>query len=162
MRSDFPSKAEIEYFLGFLDQFEHGTLKDNIGIQNAFVDMINSFIDQNPERRTFVTFNNQTDYDAKSIKPQNMRIPYGLLYEISKDTFVEAFSYEKFLVRRPNLILDERTKTLLQRYETLGLERIGFLYKRGRREEAKQTLEWVLKNFPNSQLAQNFNRLLNE
>jgi MFS family permease len=156
------SETEIEHYLGFLDQFEHGTLEDNIGIQNAFVEMINSFIDQNPERRSFLTFHDRTDYDAKAIKPEKMRIPYGLLYEISKDTAWESFDYEIFSIRRPNLILDERTKMLLQRYETFGLERIGFLYKQGRKEEAKQTLEWVLKNFPNSQPAQNFNRLLNQ
>ncbi len=156
------SAKEVEHFLSFLDQFEHGTLKDNMGIQNAFVDMINSFIDQNPERRSFLTFNDRTDYDAKSIKPDSRRIPYGLLYELSKDTISAPFTYEHFLVRQPNLILDGRTKMILQHYEGFGLERAVFLNKQGRNEEAKQTLEWVLKIFPNSQPAQNFARFLNQ
>jgi hypothetical protein len=65
-------------------------------------------------------------------------------------------------VRKPDLILDERTKLLLQRYETFSLERVVFLHKQGRKEEAKQTLEWVLKVNPNSKPAQNLNLLLNQ
>jgi MFS family permease len=156
------SQIEIEHFLVFLDQFEHNRLKDNIGIQNAFIDMINSFIEHNPDRRALITFNDRSDYDAKSIKPGKKRIPYGLLYELSNDTISEIFNYNQLSVRKPGLILDERTKLLLQRYETFSLERVVFLHKQGRKEEAKQTLEWVLKVNPNSKPAQNLNLLLNQ
>lgn len=156
------SKIEINHFLDFLDQFEHGRLKDNVGIQNAFVDMINGFIDHNPDKRAFVTFDDRTDYDAKSIKPERKRIPYGLLYELTDDTLSERFNYEQLLVRKPSIILDERAKMVFQRYEAFGLERTEFLQKQDRKEEARQTLNWVLKVNPNSSTAQNLARLLNQ
>lgn len=148
------SSNEINYYLSFLDQFENGRLKDNIGIQDAFIRMINSFIDRNPTRRVFLTFNEQTDYDAKSIKPDWQRVPYGLLYELTNDTIIEEIDYENFLVRKPNLILDLRMKLILKRYEAFGLERAIFLQKIGRRESARRTLDWVLKINPNSKIAQ--------
>lgn len=156
------SETEINHFLAFLDQFEHGRLKDNVGIQNAFIDMINSFIDHNPTRRAFITFDDRNDYDAKSIKPESARIPYGLLYELTNDTISERFNYEQLLVRKPNLILDERAKIVLQYYEAFGLARAVFLQKQGRKEEAGQTLDWVLKVNPGSSPAQNLRRLLNQ
>lgn len=157
------SAKEIDYFLGFLDQFEHGRLEDNLGIQNAFINMINSFVDRNPARRVFFTFNDRTDYDAKSIKTELPRIPYGLLYELRQisDTIVEDIDYGQFLIRMPNLILDERAKMVWQRYEILGLERVFFLQKMNRTEAARRTLEWVLKVNPNSSTAKNLARLLN-
>ena len=156
------SETEINHFLAFLDQFEHGRLKDNVGIQDAFIDMINSFIDHNPTRRVFITFDDRNDYDAKSIKPESARIPYGLLYELTNDTISERFNYEQLLVRKPNLILDERAKIVLQYYEAFGLARAVFLQKQGRKEEAGQTLDWVLKVNPGSSPAQNPRRLLNQ
>jgi hypothetical protein len=157
------STKEINHFLEFLDQFEHGRLKDNLGIQNSFINMINSFIDHNPERRVFLTFNERTDFDAKSIKPEFNRIPYGLLYELSPppDTIIEDIDYSQFVVRRPNLILDERAKMVLQRYEIFGLERALFLQKLNRTASARKTLDWVLKINPNSTTAKNWARLLN-
>lgn len=143
-------QIEIEYFLSYLEQFEHGRLQENVGIQNAFVDMINSFIDRNPNRRVFITFADQADYDAKFIKPERRRIPYGLLYELSSDTIVESFDYGQFSIRKPNLILDERTNLIIKRYENLGLERTLFLKKHGKIVEAKKTLEWILKVNPDS------------
>jgi MFS family permease len=154
------SKTEINHFLAFLDQFEHGRLKDNVGIQDAYIQMLNSFIDHNPARRTFVTFDDRSDYDAKSIQPGRKRIPYGLLFELTNDTISERFNYQQLLVRKPSLILDDRTKMILQRYEAFGLARAGFLQKQGRKEEAEQTLDWVLKVNPSSSPAQNLRKLL--
>ncbi len=155
------SKEEIKHFLFFLDQFEHNRLKDNVGIQNAFIAMINSFVDRNPDRRVFVTFNNLTDYDAKSIKPEMSRIPYGLLYELTTDTTIDEIDYNQFIVRKPKLsLLDARSQMILERYEAFGIERDLFLKQRKRLEAAKQTLWWVLKINPQSAKAKNLIRLV--
>jgi tetratricopeptide (TPR) repeat protein len=156
------SNTEINHFREFLDQFEHGRLKDVVDIQDAYIQMLNSFIDHNPARRTFVTFDDRTDFDAKSIEPARKRIPYGLLYELTNDTVSERFNYEQLTARKPNLILDDRTKMVLKRYEAFGLARAVFLQKQGRKEEALQTLDWVLKVNPGSSNAQNFKKLLNQ
>jgi len=84
------------------------------------------------------------------------------LYELTDDTLSERFNYEQLLVRKPSIILDERAKMVFQRYEAFGLERTEFLQKQDRKEEARQTLNWVLKVNPNSSTAQNLARLLNQ
>lgn len=137
------SKTEVERYLKFLDEFEHNRLKDNLGIQNAFVEMINSFFIKNPERRGFLTFDKEGDYDARFIMPEKKRVPYGLLYELTSDTIVHPFDYFQFKIRKTNLILEERSKLVFRRYEAFARERAFFLRKLGRIDESQKVLDWV-------------------
>jgi len=165
LRYEYPwlyerSRSEIEAYLRYNDEFEHNTLRDPAGIQNAFVAMINSFVTKNPERRSFLTFDDRSDADAKSILPARKRIPFGLLYELEiGDTMPHrvpiSFDYAQFIIRRPNLELDYRTKVNMSTYERLATERAAYLLQMERRDEARATLDWVLKEFPGSAAATN-------
>jgi len=137
------SRTEIDNYLRFLDQFEHGTLRDVKGIQDAYVAMINSFVTKNPERRAFLTFDEKMDNDAKSILPARLRVPRGLLYELRSDLSTDSFDYRRFKVRIPDLTLDERTRLNLRTYERFANERATLLTRLGRREEAEAVLEWL-------------------
>ena len=147
------SKPEIDRYRYFLDQFEHNTLRDVKGIQDAFIAMINSFITRNPERRAFLTFNERTDNDVKSLVPERLRIPYGLYYELRSDAETDTFDYRQFVLRRAHTQLDERTRVNLQSYERLAGERAVLLAKLGRRAEAQAVREWLEATFPDSDLA---------
>ncbi|MEO0108947.1 MAG: DUF2723 domain-containing protein [candidate division WOR-3 bacterium] len=147
------SRAEIDRYRHFLDQFEHNTLRDVKGIQDAFIAMISSFVTRNPERRVFLTFDERTDSDARQLLPGYLRIPYGLYYELSRTVPWDSFDYNQLLIRRPNLVLDERTRANISTYERFALERAGFLMRSGRREEAIQDVNWVLEHFPDSHRA---------
>jgi hypothetical protein len=137
------SQPEIETYLRFLDQFEHGTLRDVKGIQDAYVAMISSFVTRNPERRSFITFDERTDNDVKSILPALQRVPRGLLYELRSDLSTDSFDYRQLRVRIPNLQLDERTKLNLGAYARLANERAALLKRLGRNEEAAAVMEWL-------------------
>ena len=137
------SRNEIDNYLRFLDQFEHGTLRDVKGIQDAYIAMINSFVTRNPERRSFVTFDDRMDNDAKSILPGWLRVPRGLLYEVRPDLATDSFDYRQFRLRIPNLQLDERTQLNLRTYERFANERAALLKRLGRDEEAAAVMEWL-------------------
>jgi hypothetical protein len=158
LRQEYPwlierSQAEVDTFLRYLDQFEHGTLQGNQRIQAAFIAMVNSFITRNPERRAFLTFDQRNDYDAKDMLPRRLRIPHGLLYELADTATRDTFDYNTIRVRRPNLVLDERTQLNLSTYERMATERAAYLVQTGRLEEARVTLDWVLREFPKSPAA---------
>lgn len=137
------SRAEVDAYLRFLDQFEHGTLKDVAGIQSAFVAMLNSFVTRNPERRAFLTFDDRMDNDAKSMLPGMLRVPRGLLYELRSDLATDSFDYRTLRVRIPNLRLDERTTLNLRTYERFANERAALLKRLGRNDEAAAVMEWL-------------------
>jgi hypothetical protein len=137
------SRNEIDNYLRFLDQFEHGTLRDVKGIQDAYIAMINSFVTRNPERRSFITFDDRTDNDAKSILPARLRVPRGLLYELRSDLATDSFDYRQFRLRIPNLQLDERTQLNLRTYERFANERAALLKRLGRDGEAAAVMEWL-------------------
>lgn len=147
------SKPEIDAYLHYLDQFEHNTLKDVKGIQDAFIAMINSFVSRNPDRRVFTTFDLRSDNDAKEIMPARLRVPLGLCYELSLRPTPDSFDYRQLQMRKPNLVLDERTRANLGIYERFATERGAYLGAQARREEAVATLEWVLEYYPGSPTA---------
>ena len=138
------SKPEIDPYLRFLDQFEHGTLKDVNGIQSAFIAVINSFVTRNPERRAFLTFDERIDVDAKTILPNWLRVPYGLLLELKTDSTTDRFDYNRFRVRMPSQPQDERTRQNLKTYRRFATERAAWLTRLGRREEAESMQAWIL------------------
>jgi hypothetical protein len=148
LQSEYPwlvehSRTEIDNYLRFLDQFEHGTLRDVKGIQDAYIAMISSFVTRNPERRSFMTFDDRMDNDAKSILPGWLRIPRGLLFELRPDLVTDSFDYRQFRVRIPNLRLDERTLLNLRTYERFANERAALLKRLGRDDEAAAVTEWL-------------------
>jgi hypothetical protein len=147
------SQDEIDHYLFYLDQFEHGTLRDNAAIQRAYIAMIASFITHNPERRSFLAFDNQTDEDASQILPGRPRVPYGLFYEVESLPVVNSFDYRQFTVRYTQSQLDERTRTNLSVYERMATGHALALARAGRRDEAIADVQWVLSKFPGSEAA---------
>jgi hypothetical protein len=137
------SKPEIDDYLRFLDEFEHGTLKDVNGIQSAFIAVINSFVFRNPERRAFLTFDERIDVDARHIMPNRLRVPYGLLLELKTDSTTDSFDYNRLKVRIPSRLVDERTRQNLKTYQRFATERSAWLTRLGRREEAESARAWA-------------------
>ncbi len=121
------SQSELEDFLSYLHQFEYGTLKDKIGIQNSFIRLLRSFFEKNPERRHFFLFIPSPDYDLPDIIKEKKVIPYGILYEIRDDSAYHFIDYQKLTFRYPKRELNEREKMILRYYAFLAKERIKYL-----------------------------------
>lgn len=147
------SRVEIERYLSYNYDFEHGRLQDVAGIQQAFVAMISSFITRNPERRAFLTAEALNDSDIRNLLREKQRIPFGLLYELSDAPTPDTFDYTRFRLRKSRRQLDQRTRINTRAYEQVALDRVGYLLQNNRREEAVATLSWVLNEFPDSKRA---------
>lgn len=143
------SQPEISVYLQYLEQFEHGRLKDVAGIQRAYIRLLESFVRNSPERYAYVTFGRTSSEDAKQMFADRSWIPTGLLYELRDDSIIPPFDFSRFTVRIPRW-LDQRTRVNLARYRRFCEERISLLQSQGRWEEAQAIEKWFQNNFGSS------------
>ena len=105
--------------------------------------MINSFIYKNlGERPVYITFLSSSDPDAHSIAPDLLRLPVGLLYQLSDDERYHPFSWDKIVlrgIRDPSIYKDRRTEIIIANYPTMMIQRSLYLKNLGRAEES----EWL-------------------
>ncbi|MEO0125779.1 MAG: DUF2723 domain-containing protein [candidate division WOR-3 bacterium] len=121
------SERELAEFLPYLHQFEYGNLKDNLGIQEAFIRLIRSFLEKSPKRRHFFLFLPSFDHDLPFILKGKKVIPYGILFEIRDDTVYYPFAYRQLTYRLPKKRLEERERVILDYYHLLAQERQKYL-----------------------------------
>jgi hypothetical protein len=135
------SRPELDRYLGYLDQFEHGTLKDPAGIQRAFVALLRSFVLNNPERPAYVTMAPDRGLDARQLTEGFRLVPMGVLYQLRTDSLVPEFDYSRLEVRVPARA-DDRTRANLARYAGFASQRAALLMSEGREQEARQVADW--------------------
>jgi len=126
---------EIDAYMEYLDQFEHGVLEDSEEIQARFINMINrmltSDLDVHPSSTTFV---NGHDLDALMLAPRARKIPHGIVYRIQLHDSLADFDYGRLSLRGAfdqEIYKDERTRHNLMRYPQLMFERAKVLGERG-------------------------------
>jgi hypothetical protein len=136
------SKPEIDGYLVYLDQFEHGRLRDPAAIQRAFIKVMASFFERSPERPAYTTFAADADLDARELLPGVARQPVGLLFELRRDSVLPAFDCRQWRVRVPRQRLDSRTRATLDRYRYFVVRRLAALADEGRDEEARELAGW--------------------
>ncbi len=135
------SRSELERYLGFLDRFEHGRLHDQVGIQHAFIRLLESFAVNNPDRPAYTTFAWDASPDAKQMFRSYRWVPVGILFQVRTDTIVPEFNYSKLKVR-PSPRSDMRTQANLEHYGFFAQRRIQALRARTRNKEAQAVLRW--------------------
>jgi hypothetical protein len=102
--------------------------------------MITSFIEQNPERPVYTTFDAGASADAQQLLPGVRRVPVGLLYELRRDTVIPEFDYSRLSVRLPGHAIDSRTRACLEHYRYFVMQRARALLEAGRRAEAEEVV----------------------
>jgi hypothetical protein len=138
------STPEIEQYMRYLNQFEHGRLRDDAAIQRCFIALLESFVARNPERPAYTTFDADAGIDAQQLLPRARRVPVGLLFELSTDTVLPRFDYTKLRIRVPRYGIDERTGICMQRYRFFVLRRANELALRGRPAERDTLVNWYV------------------
>ncbi|MCX6842868.1 MAG: DUF2723 domain-containing protein [candidate division WOR-3 bacterium] len=146
------SAAEIAQYREYLDQFEHGRLRDPNEIQRRYVAMLASFVARNPERPAYTTFDADAGTDARELLPGVARVPVGLLFQLRSDGLIPEFDYSKLRVRVPPRQPDMRTRASLERYRFFLLRRAQTLAARGRGAEVEKLVGWY-QSLPVSRLA---------
>ncbi len=145
------SRPELERYRSWLDQFEHGRLRDPEGIQRSFIALLESFITRHPDRPAYTTYGADVSLDARQMLPELRRVPVGLLFQLRADSVVPAFDYSVMTVRVPPHVADARTRAVLERYRFFIVRRGLALWPLGRTPEAETTAAWY-KSLPVSRL----------
>ena len=144
------ARAELVPYLRYLDEFEHDRLRDPEGTQRAYIRLLESFVENNPERPAYVTFAKGSNLDASQMFPHMRWVPVGLLFELRADSVITGFDYSRFNVRLPRRP-DSRTQANLYRYQMFCQARISALVGSGRTDEAEQVVRWYRATFETSE-----------
>ncbi|MBN2466007.1 hypothetical protein JXD38_10345, partial [candidate division WOR-3 bacterium] len=146
------SRAEFDGFRPYLDEFEHGRLKDPAEIQRRFVALLRSFINRNPERPAYTTFDADANLDSRQMLAGMPLVPVGLLFRVAGDTVLPRFDYTGLIVRLPGHEPDARTRAALERYRYFVMRRAQMLAARGQGAEVEKLVHWY-QSSPLSRLA---------
>lgn len=142
------SEPELARFMRHLEEFEQRRLRDPAAIQQAFVRLLSSFVENNPDRPAYATFGPESDLDAQGMLPGWKWIARGTLFELREDLRVTEFDYDRLQIRLPRHP-DARTRANLARYGMFLRERVRLLQALGREDEARAALDWYARNFVN-------------
>jgi len=141
------AKAELARFRPYLDDFEHGRLRDPAAIQQAFISLLRRFLTWDGKRPAYVTFGPDAGTDAKQVLAGLRLAPVGLLFELRPDTLLPQFDYAQMRVRVPRAGMDERTRANLMRYRYFVSRRAQALAAAGRPDEAGALARWAEATF---------------
>lgn len=136
------SRPEIESYRKYLDEFEHGRLRDPAEIQRRYISLLESFITRSPERPAYTTYDVDAGLDARQMLPGERRVPVGLLFQLRSDTVLPEFDYTRLLVRLPRQGLDMRTRAAVERYRYFLVSRARALVSSGRQSEVEPLVRW--------------------
>lgn len=167
------SKTEFETYLTELIKFEQNTERytspktetdrqDLIKIQTAFLNLLNSIVDKNSQKRNFyVTYEIEQDKNERFAKDYN-RIPQGLLIKYSKEKEFDNYENPEF-----DFEITDRTdyhhSFLMNSYFNSYLSRANYLMNNAKYDEAEKLINKASEVKPNAkepaQLLQKINQL---
>lgn len=149
------SRAEIEAYRPYLDQFERGQIKDPTEIERRYIALLESFVNRSPERPAYTTFfdaRGTSDPGAGLMFAGVRRAPVGVLFQIRRDTVLPDFDYAKLVVRLPRNEPDSLTRDVLSIYRYFVIRRANALAAFGRPDEIPPLLAWY-RSLPVARLA---------
>ncbi len=146
------SKAEIERFLPELYKFEHNIPYDTRQIMKMFEEMMTSFVKNNPNRRSYITWEIEQNKN-EPFAQEFTRIPDGLLFRMVpkdglKNNQVSDYNIYDFSFT-PVAPKDYYYETLMKSYSMMLTASASYLLTAGRQEDAKKYLELALLATPN-------------
>jgi hypothetical protein len=144
------SRTEIEKFLPELDKFEHDVPYDQRLINNAYLDVLTSFVAKNPDRKVYTTWEieqNQQEPFAQSFT----RIPDGLLFRLVKpenarNETIKVYDFQFSPLKNESYYHG----TIIQTYNMMLTNSAYYLIQQNKIEEAKIYLAQALKAEPNN------------
>lgn len=146
------SRAEIERFLPELYKFEHDIPYDTRNIMKLFEEMMTSFVKNNPNRRSYITWEIEQNKN-EPFAQDYVRVPDGLMFRmVPKDqlknnqvTDYKVYDF-KFTPAAPK---DYYYETLMRSYAMMLTASASYLITTGRTEDARKYIELSLAAVPN-------------
>lgn len=146
------SRTEIERFLPELYKFEHDIPYDTRSIMKLFEEMMTSFVKNNPNRRSYITWEIEQNKN-EPFAQDFIRIPDGLLFrmvpkdQIKNNQVTDYKVYDfKFTPAAPK---DYYYETLMRSYAMMLTASASYLLTAGRNDDAKKYIELSLAAVPN-------------
>jgi hypothetical protein len=137
------SRAEIEAYRPYLDQYERGRLKEPVEIERRYIALLESFVTHNPDRPPYTTFDvDAPDPDARLMFFGESRAPVGVLFQIRHDSILPEFDYTRLVVRLPGHEPDSLTRDVLARYRYFVMRRARALAASRRGDEIQALIGW--------------------
>lgn len=138
-------KSKLEKYEKYLYQFEYNKLKNSLEIQNAYINLLSSFI-ENKKDNAYLIFLNLNDYDLKALLINKKIIPYFLALQIKDTLEYQYYDFKNLHYRKPKKILDKRENLIIEYYKKIINANIYFLEKMGEKEKINELKE-ILQNF---------------
>jgi hypothetical protein len=140
------SKHEIERFMAELYKFEHGIPYDTKIIMKAFTDVLTSFVERNPGRIIYTTWEIEQNKE-EAFAPNYQRIPDGLLNRLVKNDDFERMkgnikTYD--FVFTPNQEKDYYHETIMNTYAMTLSNSANYLWQLGQTADARKYAELAL------------------
>lgn len=158
------SKQEIEKFLPELYKFEHNIPYDRVLIVKLFEELITSFVKNNPERKSYITWEIEQNKNERFAQ-EYIRIPDGLLFRlVPKSQFDNKLLSDykiydfKFTPVKPRNYYYE---TLMNSYAMMLTNSASYLLSYNSKENAMKYLELSLIAVPNYNPALEIKRKFN-
>jgi len=147
LRNEYPEfcqKAEkgINDYLVELYKFEYGKPYESYKIQDKYIKMIERFVEIKESTGVLLALP-FPDYDLNYVKPNYLRIPFGLNYLITKDTIPVVFDFSKLKINHPEFVNDQRLKYNINFVKKMAVDNINYLTKINRTNEADNAKEWL-------------------
>ncbi|MGH2575084.1 MAG: protein O-mannosyl-transferase family, partial [Ignavibacteria bacterium] len=158
LRRNYPeiyenSKGEIERFLSELYKFEHNIPYEQKVIMRAFSDLLTSFVEKNPSRNIYTTWEIERDKNETFAVNYN-RIPDGILSQLVK---IDTANTQEQLIKTYDFNFTPTTKknyyheTIMLSYASMLTNSANYLFKQNRITDARKYLDLALSaisNFP--------------
>lgn len=146
------SRAEIERFMLELYKFEHDIPYDTRNIMKLFEEMMTSFVKNNPNRRSYITWEIEQNKN-EPFAQEYARVPDGLLFRLVPRQEVATAPLADYNIMEfsftPAPLKDYYHETLMRSYAMMLSASASYLLSIGRNEDAKRYIETALKAFPN-------------
>ena len=130
-------RAPVELYLEELRKFEYGIPYTPRLIQSRFIRLLESLVEARIDRGVFVA-TPWADHDLNQVKPDYMRIPYGLVRRLTKDTAVMLYDFSNLRLSKPRILNESRLAQNLEHIRLMLQNNANYLMAIGREEEAAQ------------------------
>jgi hypothetical protein len=138
-------RPSIDAYLKELHKFEYDRPYVPHVIQSGFISMLESFVDVKETAGVYLS-TPWFDRDLQSVKPDYLRIPFGLVHKLSEDTAVMIYDFSKLTLEKPPIINDSRVHYNLMIVRSMLGTNINYLVAVGHKKAAEKVRQ-LLKSF---------------
>ncbi len=130
-------RSPVELYLEELYKFEYGLPYAPRLIQARFIRLLESLVEAKLNKGVFLS-TPWVDQDLNQVKPDHMRLPYGLVRRVTSDSTVMLFDFPDLQLAKPPVVNDSRVEQNLEYVRLMLQNNVNYLTAIGSVEEAEK------------------------